>query len=556
MAPFIHRVRVGRSERGPMEIWDVIVIGAGPAGSHGRINGAERGASTLMISTGPIDSAPGRSSIGLATSLQETSSRLHREDTIRTGDYLNDHDIVAERINLASEIVATLERQGVNFERDASGLPRVRSSNGHTQPLLAGAGDGFGQSIQRVLEEQALRRGVTRMGDMVPMDLVTTDRQAQGIIAVDLMRGEVRAFGATSIILADASYEGAWQDRPTGIGMDLALRAGIPLRDMEMIGWTPMRLSGTSLEVPWSILSSEATLHDGAGNPIPSNDSVNQVIGSVAEAGGILDLRPLSDDPWWARTLRSIESATGVDPAKRALGVEIGASFGIGGLPTDEHGRVVDGSWTRWFTGLYAAGGAACTGLHGANVLPGNALLDELTSGLAAGRHAASWSERTDFSGVKALQDSQAFASATLDARSNIDGEGIVRIGDLPLHLSSILNEAMGPLRSSVELNDALGKLEALGQSLNEVRFDSESLLMNQAVLDLRQLEAAVRLSTAATRAALQRRESRGAHRRSDFDERDDEDHLRHTLIDLDGNEGWLSVRKTVSDSWIVAPGS
>ena len=114
----------------------------------------------------------------------------------------------------------------------------------------------------------------------------------------------------------------------------------------------------------------------------------------------------------------------------------------------------------------------------------------------------------------------------------------------------------MGPLRSSVELNDALGKLEALGQSLNEVRFDSESLLMNQAVLDLRQLEAAVRLSTAATRAALQRRESRGAHRRSDFDERDDEDHLRHTLIDLDGNEGWLSVRKTVSDSWIVAPGS
>ena len=102
-----------------------------------------------MISTGPIDSAPGRSSIGLATSLQETSSRLHREDTIRTGDYLNDHDIVAERINLASEIVATLERQGVNFERDASGLPRVRSSNGHTQPLLAGAGDGFGQSIQR-----------------------------------------------------------------------------------------------------------------------------------------------------------------------------------------------------------------------------------------------------------------------------------------------------------------------------------------------------------------------------------------------------------------------
>ena len=251
-----------------MEAWDIIVIGDGPAALRASASAAKAGASTLMMSADSLGVGNSSAVDGIAAPLKESTTKSHRDDTIRAGGFLCDQDIVSHRVSQATRQVDLLERWGVIFRRDADGIPLVRKASGHTLPRLAGAGDSMVRGTQQVLEEQCMKHGVVRRGDQVPLELVHSGKQIHGVIALDMTTGSLNALQAKSVIIADGGYEGIWTGSNVGLGLDIAMKAGLAVRDLEFVAWAPLAVSGTNVVLPIGLLADGATLHHSNGTPI------------------------------------------------------------------------------------------------------------------------------------------------------------------------------------------------------------------------------------------------------------------------------------------------
>ncbi len=540
-----------------MEAWDVIVIGDGPAAMTAAIESARSGASTLLSS--PFSLGVGNTSAidGLAASVMEADSKSHTNDTIQAGAFLCDQDIVAKRVANAVSQVNLLERWGVIFRRNTKGTPHAASAFGHSKPRVTGAGDAMVKETQQVLEEQCIRHGVVRRGNQIPTELVHRNQSICGVIILDMTTGQLHALQAKTVVIADGGFEEAWNgsNYSSGLGMDLALRAGISLRDMEFIARTPLAITGTDIVLPCGLLNDGASLHsaDGADLEISSDADMHDVIGKIHQTPNpVLDARSLKSQ-WWNRTATQISQRLGVEMNQQTLAVSCKAISTIGGIPVDENGRVVAEKWSRWFTGLYAAGDASCSGMHGAEMIVGNRLLDALSGGSAAGKHAGNWSKSSKFSGREDLEAALGGAEAELDLLF-IEQEGaVLRSGSITADLTRVMDSSMGFEREENNLSAGLEKLLELSENANEIYCDDQSRLYNDNLRQILYLKATIRLSIAATRSALARTESRGSHQRSDYPQTDS-DQLHHTLVDKDGNIGSLAIRKGPSGSWLIAP--
>ena len=239
---------------------------------------------------------------------------------------------------------------------------------------------------------------------------------------------------------------------------------------------------------------------------------------------------------------------------KQTISIHPRVATTIGGIATDEHGRAITGRWSRWFTGLYAAGDSACSGLHGAGLIAGNRLLDAMAGGAAAGEHAAAHAAKASHTGRAALETALGAAEADLDFDMAAAEEGPVqRTGPLFAKLGDIMQSSMGLTRGAEGLESALESLESLADSAGKLHLDDSSRLFNTNLLEALRLKAGVRLAIASVRSALSRTESRGTHQRTDFSEQDDEQ-LHHTLVDVEGNLSTLAIRKGVSGTWVLTP--
>ena len=186
-----------------MEVWDVVVLGDGPAGLAAAANAASEGANVLLMTAEALGRRDPRMADGLAAAIDESTNRGHREDTIRSGAFLSDQDIVASVTASAVREADLLERRGVIFRRDLRGLPQVRRLPGHGQPRVVGSGDADSRELQQVMEEQCMRHGVVRRSDQVPLRLVHTGQRVQGIVVADLIGGRVLGLQCKALILAD-----------------------------------------------------------------------------------------------------------------------------------------------------------------------------------------------------------------------------------------------------------------------------------------------------------------------------------------------------------------
>ena len=541
-----------------MEAWDIIVIGDGPAALRASATAAKAGASTLMMSADSLGVGNNSASDGIAAPLKESTTKSHRDDTIRAGGYLCDQDIVSQRVSQATRQVDLLERWGVIFRRDADGIPLVRKASGHTLPRLAGAGDSMVRGTQQVLEEQCMKHGVVRRGDQVPLELVHSGEQVHGVIALDMTTGSLNALQAKSVIIADGGYEGIWTGSNVGLGLDLAMKAGLAARDLEFVAWAPLAVSGTNVVLPIGLLADGATLHHSNGTPIDvdltaDTTALATAIGSNSDA--VLDARNMGESSvWWAQTFELVSQRLGINMKKQTVPIHPRVATTIGGIATDEHGRAVSGKWSRWFTGLYAAGDSACSGLHGAGLIAGNRLLDSMAGGAAAGEHAADHAGKTSHAGRAALEIALGAAEADLDFDMAAAEEGPVqRAGPLFAKLGEIMQTSMGYSRDAQGLESALESLDALADSAGKLHLDDSGRLFNTNLLEALRLKAGIRLAKATVQSAMSRTESRGTHQRTDFTEQDDEQ-LHHTLIDIDGNLSTLAIRKGTSGTWVLSP--
>ena len=538
-----------------MEAWDVIVLGDGPAALHAAAEAAKSGASTLLMSSTGLGT-PGLAALeGLSAPLQEANNRSHREDTIRCGDFLCDQDVVAETTAGAIKHVDLLERRGLNFRRDQQGLPIVRKGAGHQQPRTTDAGSATALAVQHVGEEQCMRHGVIRRGDQVPLTLVHTKQSVEGMVALDMVNGRVIGLQCKALIIADEGFEGAFSSGVVGLGMDMAFRAGVALRDMEFMTHHPLTIKGTNVFLPTGLLLDGAQLHEASGAVIETDGQssldITQAINAAVQP--VLDARNMGQSAaWWGSLFRLVKQRTGIDMNRQTVPLSPIVGHTIGGLPVDGFGRCVVGTWARWFTGLYGAGDAACTGLHGAAPLTGNRLLDALTSGTAAGKHAGEWVADRKFStptGLEtAIQEAEADVSAMMDSG---DATHVVRCGTVMTNLQAALAGTSAFTADS--MNALLAKLEQIGITAESLHLDQQSLIANTNLLEVLRTQAAVRMVTASIQSGLAREETRGSFAREDFPESNN-DFLHHITVDREGSTGTLAIKKGAGGHWVLPP--
>ena len=544
-----------------MEAWGVIVIGGGHAALRSALAAKEANASVLVVSVEGSGNGSAGDSTGLASSISETSSRGHRNDTIRCGEFLCDQDIVSSRTASASNHLAELERWGVNFRRNSEGIPQTLTLPGHRMARVSGCGDTTDAEVQQALIEQCMKSGVSRRGDTLVLRIVSSGNTIHGITTLDLSSGEVNVIQCKALIIADDGFEGAWTSISSGgRGMHLAIQSGISLRDLEFQSWTPLGISDSEVSLPLGLLTEGAILAGPGGEIDPESPSPSVMAAEMAAGGEgwSLDLNNFdhSAAAWYSATFAHTNSRLGLDAGSEPLPVEPRVIGTLGGIPVDIDGRAMIGNWQMVFAGLYAAGDAACSGLHGAGAAAGNHLLDALAGGAAAGVHAGSYVEVSKFSGsdklLHQLSEDESTLSSMLTAEPKDDAP---RVGEIRAALSKIMAKHMGFNRSETSLNTAVDKLSELAGRAAGMRLDySDSLLMNQNLVENIRVRSMVTIAQAAVTAALQRQESRGTHRREDFANRDDETFLKHSLVGADGTPDWLPLRKSIRGSWLLAP--
>ena len=539
-----------------LEAWDVLVIGDGPAALRSAASAAKEGAQTMMISPNALGEGSSYASDGLSSSIQESNNKGHREDTILTGSYLCDQDIVSIRTSQAIKEMDLLERWGVIFQRDAKGLPIAQRGIGHSKPRIVNSGDGMGREIQQVLEEQCMKHGVVRRGDQLPVSIVNNNNSVCGVISADLVNGNFVAIQCKSLIIADGGFEEVFTNGKSNLGMDLALRSGVPLRGMEFISKSPLSVKDTNMILPLGMLNSGATIHLVDGTPIEC-DNIMELCNALDDSGTVvLDAREMGEQAkWWNSIFRNVKQRTGIDISKQTVALENQVDVTLGGLPVDEHGRVVIGKWSRWFTGLYSAGDAACSGLHGAGLLQGNRLLDSLAGGKSAGQHAGEWSKGSKFSGSNLIQESLEMAISSHQSRftDKDTDESVVRVGLVSSKLREIALNYVNSDNDSESYSQFIVSLEELSNLAESIHLDQESLIANTNMLSMNQTQAGIRLLMCAVKASLARNESRGLHQRNDFQEQD-ADLLHHITVDSDGQIGTLALRKSETGNWILTP--
>ena len=542
-----------------MEAWDIVVLGDGPAALTAAAEAAKGGANVLMMSSTGLGDGGNAAMNGIACHIQEESNRGHREDTIRAGNFLSDQDIVAQYTTDALRTVDLLERRGVNFRRDAKGIVKGHHGSGHSKPRLCNAGDATIRECQQVLEEQCMKHGVTRRGDQIPLELVHTNYSINGITTLDMINGRVLTVQCKALIIADGGFEGAYTTGSTSLGMDMAYRAGAPLRNMEFVAHAPLGVVGTNMIISQSILSDGAELYTPSGAAIDVSPSTmtSEICSKMNEAGTtVLDARELGEHvSWWTTTFDQIKQRLGVDMHRQTIEVAPRPNHTLGGLSTDENGRVVLQTWARWFTGLYAAGDAASSGLHGSDVLAGNRLLEAICTGVSAGSHASEWITKRKFTGAPALEESLNITEAELSMLGAESDGPVQRLKPVVQRLSELLTSTQSPAVEATALSNASESLHQLSIRGEQLHCDETSLIANQNLLEILRAQAAIRLGLASVRSSELRTESRGLHQRSDFPDQDDEQ-IHHNLVYNDGSTGTLALRKGPSGNWILNPTS
>ena len=526
-----------------MQAWDVVIVGGSIASLRAAIAASDEG-STVTILTQSSTSAfvDDVTSCGLAASSGETNPLGHAADAHRVGAGLCEADVVTSSTNSAVPHLADLERWGLNLRRDRNGLPHLGQLPGQSNPRTASTGDSTRREVRTILEEQCIKRNIPRRGDIEILDIVHKDHDTTrgesddgfdvcGLIALDIQSGEVFAIQAKAVLLAGSGFQSAWNGDGCGMGSaaHLFLKLGHYLSDLEFTSRHPLTVANTDLHIPLDVLGSGGVVNGPDGQPLEIDSGPDSLSREILSAGGAsLDLTTISrdDSPWFANVAKTLQSRCGIDCSQQLIPIMPSVSTTIGGLPTDLSGNVCSFDWDK-IPGLFAAGDAACTGLHGAAINSGDHLLGALTSGSIAGATAAIHAANSKHSGSGAISSMLTEAHHLHDPiLANAGSEG-VSPGHVQTQLSTTMQAHMGHERSAGGLGKALTAIEELSEA-NMVISDS-SPVMNTELVTMLRTKGLVQVARSAVRAATERTESRGSHIRSDFPEADDEQ-LHHSL--------------------------
>ncbi|HEY7197067.1 MAG TPA: FAD-binding protein [Gaiellaceae bacterium] len=548
---------------------DVLVVGAGCAGMRAAIEAHDTGADVALVSKiHPVRSHSGAAEGGINAALgnaSEDSPEIHAFDTVKGSDYLGDQDAIEILCEEAPDDVYELEHWGAVFSRDDAGRIAQRPFGAAGAPRTAFAADITGHVLVHVLYEQLMKRDLKVYEEYFAWQLVEHEDRCQGVICWDILNGGLHTIGAKTVILATGGagrlYQGTTNAYAcTGDGMSMALRAGVALKDMEMMQFHPTTLSPTGVLITEGcrgegayLLNSEGErfLKDYAPNAmeLASRDVISRAEQTEIDEGRgvdgnvLLDLRHLGAEKILERLHGTRELSmvfAGVDPIHDPIPVRPGAHYHMGGVDTDTWGKTS-------LEGLYAAGEVACVSVHGANRLGGNALMETVTYGKRAGKAAAEWA----LSHTTVTVPEGAVSDAEREVRALLERETGERPHAIRDEMAHTMHENFGVFRREAQMQQQGEIIDALRERYAHVVVDDKGEIFNNDLTQALELGYLLELAACMVEAGLARKESRGAHARPhDYPDRDDENYMKHTLVTWSDDRPHLDWRPVTVTKW------
>lgn len=552
--------------------YEAVIVGGGGAGLYAALEASARGKTAVISKLHPLRSHTGTAQGGIGAALgnlEEDRPEWHAFDTIKGGDYLVDQNAAKILVEDAVRAVYDLENRGLPFSRTPDGKIDQRRFGGHTRnfgeaPVKRAcyAADRTGHMILQTLYQQCIKNNVTFYEEFFVLDVLMENNSCIGLVALELSTGDIHIFKSKCVLFATGGFGRIFKTTSnahanTGDGPAVLFRKGVPLMDMEFFQFHPTGIAGMGILISEAVRGEGGILKNRHGEPfmkeyaptlldLAPRDLISRAIISELKKGngmrgdGKIDDYVLLDATHLGRDviLKKLPDITefsmnylGIDPALASIPVQPTAHYAMGGIPTDIHGRVLKGPDGSTYEGLYAAGECACVSVHGANRLGTNSLVDLIVFGKRAGISMAGYMKGADFGNVKE-SDGEPSLSKILNLT---DGRKGAHGGEIREKMQETMMENVGIFRNKTDMQAAAGIMADLKRNYMDVRVPDKSKKFNTDLLEVLELENLLDLAQVTAISALNRTETRGAHSRDDFKERDDGEWLKHTMVTNSG---------------------
>jgi len=551
--------------------FDVIIVGAGLAGLRAAIELGEDTSVAVLSKVFATRSHSGAAQGGIGAALgneEEDNWEWHMFDTVKGSDYLGDQDAIEILVRDAPRTIYELEHLGVPFNRTPDGKIAQRAFGGHTRnfgeaPVKRAcfAADRTGRVILDTLWEKCLQRSIRFFDEFQLMSLIVSEGQCHGVIAYELASGKLHTLHSKAVLLATGGYGKVYKTTSnafasTGDGLAIAFRAGATLEDMEFVQFHPTGIYKLGILISEAARGEGGILRNNEGKrfmelyapvikDLAPRDMVSRCILEEVRAGrGIdgkdyvhLDLTHLGEEVLNTKLAEITGFAriySGVEPIREPIPVQPTCHYMMGGIAANADGKVITDSEDTPFLGLYAAGECACVSVHGANRLGCNSLLDTLVFGRRAGKEMRRYIHTVGFSPLPANPEKEVAAKIAALMESNGNETG----GPIREELQEVMMDKVSVFRQRSGLTEALEKVRELQGRYQKIAIQDKGSCFNRDLLDAIELDYMLNLAEVITLGALTREESRGAHSREDFPDRDDKKWLVHTMFRYSKEEG------------------